>query len=130
MNPYIYLRALKHAEHTVFCVEDGQKTYYDPLFNRTVAYSSGQQVKRSILQELADIMGVQMAPVTFNYNITAKRELENKEPWSPCNPNYVDQLLGVGCEPEMALLKSEEVHSLYRQCAHFILFLPELRRKT
>lgn len=25
MNPYIYLRALKHAEHTVFCVEDGQK---------------------------------------------------------------------------------------------------------
>lgn len=94
MNPYIYLRALKHAEHTVFCVEDGQKTYYDPLFNRTVAYSSGQQVKRSILQELADIMGVQMAPVTFNYNITAKRELENKEPWSPCNPNYVDQLLG------------------------------------
>lgn len=27
MSPYIYLRALKHAEHTVFCVEDGQKTY-------------------------------------------------------------------------------------------------------
>lgn len=94
MNPYIFLRALRHADHTVFCVSDGQKTYYDPQFGRSVAYSSGQQVKRSVLQELCDTLGVQMAPVTFNYNITAKKELENKEPWSPCNPNYIDQLLG------------------------------------
>lgn len=94
MNPYIYLRALKHAEHTVFCVADGQKSYFDPQFNRSVAYSSGQQVKRSILQNLTDDLGVQMAPVTFNYNINNKKELENKEPWSPCDPTYVDQLLG------------------------------------
>lgn len=94
MNPYIFLRALRHADHTVFCVSDGQKTYYDPQFGRTLAYSSGQQVKRSVLQELCDTLGVQMAPVTFNYNITAKKELENKEPWSPCNPDYIDQLLG------------------------------------
>lgn len=94
MNSFIYLRALKHAEHTVFCVQDGQKTYFDPQFNHVVAYSSGQQVKRSILETLTDELGVQMAPVTFNYNINAKKELENKEPWSPCDPNYVDQLLG------------------------------------
>jgi len=94
MNPYIYLRALKHAEHTVFCVQDGQKTYFDPQFNRMVAYSSGQQVKRSILQTLTDYLNVQMAPITFNYNVNAKKELENKEPWSPCDPNYIDQLLG------------------------------------
>ncbi|MBI9035800.1 MAG: CRISPR-associated protein Cas7 [Bacteroidales bacterium] len=94
MKPYIYLRALKHAEHTVFCVQDGQKTYYDPQFNRVVAYSSGQQVKRSILDALTSNLNVQMAPITFNYNITAKKELENKEPWSPCDPTYVDQLLG------------------------------------
>lgn len=94
MNSFIYLRALKHAEHTVFCVQDGQKTYFDPQFNRVVAYSSGQQVKRSILETLTDGLGVQMAPVTFNYNINAKKELENKEPWSTCDPNYVDQLLG------------------------------------
>jgi len=94
MNSFIYLRALKHAEHTVFCVQDGQKTYFDPQFNRVVAYSSGQQVKRSILETLTDELGIQMAPVTFNYNINAKKELENKEPWSPCDPNYVDQLLG------------------------------------
>lgn len=94
MNPYIYLRALKHVEHTVFCVQDGQKTYFDSQFNRVVAYSSGQQVKRSILQSLTDELNVQMAPITFNYNITAKKELENKEPWSPCDPDYVDQLIG------------------------------------
>lgn len=94
MNPYIYLRALKHAEHTVFCVQDGQKTYFDPQFNRVVAYSSGQQVKRSILDALTSNMNVQMAPITFNYNVTKDKQLENKEPWSPCDPTYVDQLLG------------------------------------
>ncbi|MGL4992539.1 MAG: CRISPR-associated protein Cas7 [Bacteroidales bacterium] len=94
MSPYIYLRALKHAEHTVFCVQDGQKTFFDNQFNRVVAYSSGQQVKRSVLQSLTDYLNVKMAPVTFNYNVTAKKELENKEPWSPCDPTYIDQLLG------------------------------------
>jgi len=95
MDSYIYLRALKHAEHTVFCVQDGQKTYFDSQFNnRPVAYSSGQQVKRSILDALTSALNVKMAPITFNYNITAKKELENKEPWSPCDPTFVDQLIG------------------------------------
>jgi len=94
MKPYIYIRALKHAEHTVFCVQDGQKTYYDNQFNRVVAFSSGQQVKRSILDTLTSGLNVQMAPITFNYNITNKKELENKEPWSPCDPSYIDQLIG------------------------------------
>ncbi|MBO1363888.1 CRISPR-associated protein Cas7 [Prevotella sp. A2931] len=94
MNPYIYLRALKHADHTVFCVSDGQKSYYDAQFNKSVPFSSGQQVKRSILQTIVDELNVPMAPITFNYNISAKKELENKEPWSPCDPTYVDQLLG------------------------------------
>lgn len=94
MNPYIYLRALKRAEHTVFCVEDGQKTYFDAQFNRLLAYASGQQVKRSVLEALTDYLNVQMAPVTFNYEITAKNELSQKEPWSPCDPQHIDQLVG------------------------------------
>lgn len=94
MTPFIYLRALKHAEHTVFCVQDGQKRYFDPQFNTYVAYSSGQQVKRSVLQTLVDELNVPLAPITFNYNINSKKELENKEPWAPCNPNYIDQLIG------------------------------------
>ena len=94
MNPYIYLRSLKRAEHTVFCVEDGQKTYYDTQFNVFVPYSSGQQVKRSVLEALTDCLNVQMAPVTFNYEITTKNEMSQKEPWSPCDPQYADQLVG------------------------------------
>jgi len=97
MTPYIYLRALKRAEHTVFCVQDGQKFYWDPQFNVRVAFSSGQQVKRSILDSFTSLLDIPTAPVTFNYNIVAKnnkKELENKEPWSPCDPSYFDQLLG------------------------------------
>lgn len=93
-KPYIFLRALKHAEHTVFCVADGQKTYYDPQFGKTMAYSSGQQVKHSILESMTDYLKVPMAPITFNYEITKKKELSQKEPWSPCDPTYVDQLVG------------------------------------
>lgn len=79
MKPYIYIRTLKHAEHTVFCVQEGQKAYFDPLFNRMVPYSSGQQIKRCILTTLTDDLNVPMAPITFNYNITKKDGLENKE---------------------------------------------------
>lgn len=111
MNPYIYLRALKHAEHTVFCVEDGQKTYLDTQFGRYLAYSSGQQVKRSVLQSLTDNLNVPVAPITFNYNITGNNELENKEPWSPCDPAYVDQLLGGWMRARTATGKNEKKES-------------------
>ncbi|MCJ8165894.1 CRISPR-associated protein Cas7 [Pontibacter sp. E15-1] len=94
MKPYLYIRGLRVAEHTVFCVQDGQKTYYDPISNRKVAYSSGQQVKRSILDALSETMEEPRAPITYNYEINKKKELENKEPWSPCDPHYADQLIG------------------------------------
>lgn len=94
MNPFIYLRGLRHADHTVFCVQEGQKTYYDAQFSRYVAYSSGQQVKRSVLTDLTGILNVPSAQITFNYEINKKDALENKEPWSPCDPTFVDQLLG------------------------------------
>lgn len=94
MKPYLYIRGLRVAEHTVFCVQDGQKTYYDPISNRKVAYSSGQQVKRSVLEALSETLNEPRAPITYNYEINKKRELENKEPWSPCDPHYADQLLG------------------------------------
>ena len=61
-NSFIYLRGLKHAAFTVFCVENGQKFYYDPQFNVRVPFSSGQQVKRSFLEKLNDVLGVQPSP--------------------------------------------------------------------
>lgn len=80
--------------HTVFSVQDGQKTYYDPQFGETVAYSSGQQVKRSILDAVSDALNERRAPVTFNKTLSADGDLEDGEPWSPCDPRYADQLLG------------------------------------
>lgn len=93
-SPYIYLRVLRHAEHTVFSVQDGQKFYYDPQFGNKMAYSSGQQVKRSIMEELTNYLNVPHAPITFNWEIDTKGKAGQKEPHSPCDPSYVDQLLG------------------------------------
>jgi hypothetical protein len=94
MSKYLFVRGLRQVNHTVFSVQDGQKTYYDPQFNETVAYSSGQQVKRSILDAASEALGERRAPVTFNKTLTADKTLEDGEPWSPCDPRYADQLLG------------------------------------
>lgn len=92
-KPYIYLRGLRHVEHTVFSVQNGLKTYKDPYNHKDMAYSSGQQVKRSILQALCDNLNVGMAPITFNWEIGAKGA-NQKQPFHPCNPIYMDQLIG------------------------------------
>lgn len=90
----IYVRTLKHAEHTVFCVADGQKYYFDPLFNTRVPYSSGQQVKRSILTALNTAMGSPGSPTTFYWDVNKKNELAEGEVAGTCNPADADQLLG------------------------------------
>jgi len=94
MTPYLFVRGLRQVDHTVFSVQNGQKTYYDPQFGRSVAYSSGQQVKRSILDAVSEALNERRAPVTFNKKLTADNNLEDGEPWSPCDPRYADQLLG------------------------------------
>lgn len=93
-NSFIYLRGLKHAAFTVFCVEDGQKSYFDPQFNVRVPYSSGQQVKRSILEQLNDVLGVQPSPTEFFFDVDKKGALKEGEVLSSCDPHYADQLLG------------------------------------
>lgn len=90
----IYVRTLKRADHTVFCVQDGQKTYYDPLFGRKVPYSSGQQVKRSLIDSLNGILNVQGAPTTFLFDVNNKGELKEGEVFATCNPSSADQLFG------------------------------------
>ena len=91
MKPFIYLRGLRHAQHTVFGVQEGQKYFYDAQFGRRMAYSSGQQVKRSIIEAL----NLPFAAITFNWEIDKKEKKANqKEPHSPCDPSFADQLLG------------------------------------
>ena len=97
-SPYLYLRGLRHAEHTVFAVQDGQKYYRDPQFGTNMAYSSGQQVKRSVMETLANVLNEPPAPITFNWELKKGKSgntvAEQREPWSPCDPAYADQLLG------------------------------------
>jgi hypothetical protein len=90
----IYIRTLKRAEHTVFCVADGQKYYYDPQFNRRVPYSSGQQVKRSIIDSLSIALNEKPSPTTFLFDVNNKGEMKEGEVFATCDPNYADQLLG------------------------------------
>jgi len=94
---YLYLRGLRQVDHTVFCVSDGQKTYRDPMTKRLMPYSSGQQVKRSVLDEMTSVLDETRAPVTFNFTMSqksGKTEFGQGEPWSPCNPAFADQLIG------------------------------------
>lgn len=93
-NPFIYIRGLKHADFTVFCVADGQKTYFDPQFNTSLPYSSGQQVKRSVMAKIIENLRVETSPITFVFEINNNKSLGESEVLSACNPLYVDQLIG------------------------------------
>ncbi|MFV0522394.1 MAG: hypothetical protein ACK5MI_08230 [Mangrovibacterium sp.] len=90
----IYVRTLKKAEHTVFCVADGQKTYYDPQFNKSVPYSSGQQVKYSLVDCLSRVLNEVPSPTTFLFDVNKKGELKEGEVYATCDPTYADQLFG------------------------------------
>lgn len=90
----IYIRTLKRAEHTVFAVEDGQKRYYDPQFGRYIPYSSGQQIKRSLIDRLTSVINEVPAPTTFVFGVNKKGELGEGEVYANCNPTYADQLFG------------------------------------
>jgi hypothetical protein len=91
MKSFIYLRGLRHVDHTVFCVTDGQKKFRDPIFDCWVPYSSGQQVKRSFIDSIGEQLQQDRAPVTFIFKAPA---LEEGEVLSICDPQYYDQLFG------------------------------------
>lgn len=90
----IYIRTLKRAEHTVFNVSDGQKYYYDPQFNRRIPFSSGQQVKRSLIDSLCAAINQTPSPTTFLFDVNKQKELEEGEVYATCDPTYADQLFG------------------------------------
>ena len=92
--PYIYLRGLRHVDHSVFCVESGQKFYWDPVFSVRMPYSSGQQVKRSILAAIGTELKAQPSAVTFVFDVSSKGALGEGEVLSLCDPCYFDQILG------------------------------------
>lgn len=93
-NSTIYIRTLKRAEHTVFCVADGQKTYFDAQFRRSIPFSSGQQVKRSIMDSVCEVLNEVPSPTTFLFDVVKQKELKEGEVYGTCDPRYVDQLFG------------------------------------
>ncbi len=102
MSNTIYIRTLKRAEHTVFAVEKGQKTYYDVQFGQYIPYSSGQQIKYSIIEALCSELNVMRSPTTFISKVKPKGTGKEKklefdgegEVFSSCDPSYSDQLFG------------------------------------
>ncbi len=88
------MRTLKRAEHTVFCVADGQKTYYDPQFSRYIPYSSGQQIKRSIIDALSVALSEVPSPTTFLFDVDKNKVMKEGEVYATCDPTYSDQLFG------------------------------------
>lgn len=95
MNPYIYVRGLRHVDLSVFCVEKGQKFYWDPVFPKVrVPFSSGQQVKRSILDGIITELQTNPSAVTFVFDVNKKEGLGEGEVLSSCDPEYFDQIFG------------------------------------
>lgn len=102
MSNTIYVRTLKRAEHTVFSVDKVQKTYYDVQFGQYIPYSSGQQIKYSLIEELCSELNVMRSPTTFISKVKPKgtgkeKQLEfdgEGEVYGTCDPSYADQLFG------------------------------------
>lgn len=90
----IYIRTLKRAEHTVFNVANGQKTYYDQQFGRAIPFSSGQQVKRSLLESVCESLNLMPSPTTFIFDVDKQKKLGEGEVYGTCDPTYPDQLFG------------------------------------
>lgn len=90
----IYIRTLKRAEHTVFNVANGQKTYFDQQFGRAIPFSSGQQVKRSLLESVCESLNIAPSPTTFLFDVDKQKKLGEGEVYGTCDPTYPDQLFG------------------------------------
>lgn len=96
----IYVRTLKRVEHTVFCVEKGQKMYKDIQFGKWLPYSSGQQIKRSLIESMGRFLNIELSPITFYSKVkenktTKKLEFDGEgEVFGTCDPIYFDQLIG------------------------------------
>lgn len=95
-KPFLYLRALRNVDFTVFAVADGQKKYWDALYQKNVPFASGQQVKRSLLEAMMAEMGQGMAPVEFRFKIdkTDKKKAKEDIAIQTLDPSYPDQLIG------------------------------------
>ncbi len=108
----IYIRTLKRADHAVFSVDKGQKIYWDPQTKLPMPYSSGQQVKHSVLDRLNTVLNIVPSPTTFVSKVKMKDgtlEFDGEaEVYGICNPSFPDQLFG-------GWMKAETGHPVYKR---------------
>lgn len=90
-NRYLFIKGLRVAENTVFGVSKGQKTYWHN--GKEYAYSSGQQVKRSLMDYFLQTLGEDRAEIEFSH-VLKKGKKSQGTAISSCNPLYADQLIG------------------------------------
>ncbi len=93
MKPFIYLRALRHVDFSVFAVADGQKKYRDAQFGQ-VPYASGQQIKRCVMENLVAELGQGLAPVEFRFKLDKDKKAKEDIALQQLDPNYPDMLFG------------------------------------
>lgn len=94
-NNYVFFRGIRLVKSSVFCVDDDQKKFYDPVWKKMIPYSSGQQVKRSIIEDMLDKLGEDYSPMQFWLTASKKdKKLKQNEVTQSCDPTYVDQLFG------------------------------------
>lgn len=89
---HLFIRGLKKIDFSVLCVDSGQKTYYDPISGKSLPYSSGQQVKKSIMNNVYENSDYYPSPVVFVLK-KDKDKMAQKEALSTCDPTYFDQLI-------------------------------------
>ena len=102
-NNVLYIRIIKDLKNTVTQVGEndtrkgvgGQKKYYDQKFGKYLGYSSGAQVKRSIIERLLAGIGAVKSPLDFVLKYTKKSDkLQEDVVVATCNPLHYDMLLG------------------------------------
>ena len=93
MKPFVYVRALRHVDFTVFAVADGQKNYRDSQFGK-VPYGSGQQVKRCIMENLVAELGQGLAPVEFRFKLDKDKKAKEDIALQQLDPRFPDMLFG------------------------------------
>lgn len=107
----LYIKGFRKVNHGVFSVgEDGQKTYRSQVFNKTVPYAGGQQLRRCIKDSILDFLDLQPSHVKFTYKTDGKK-LSQKNALTSCNPKDIDQLLGGYMNTELSVSRTSPISS-------------------
>lgn len=95
--PKVHIRILRHVTHGIFCVGDkGQKLYWDPTGGeggRNLPFSSGPQVKHSIVNLILDVLNEEGSPTTFMHVPETGDKMKQDTSFTAADPRYTEDLV-------------------------------------